>query len=188
VFVVPRALIRLAARHLPAGMRADRTEEWEAELAAIAGQTEGLPLTRFVRGLRYASSLFLHTGALTSALTDRSRFALTLTAGRRSLATLMHTAAAGYCLLGVVLDVRYSITDGLPADKAFSVLFFAGYGCLGAGALLHSASQWAPGAGWLRRVARLLGVLGLGSFWISSTVTLVPLLVVLARRHRGRAG
>ncbi|GLY80291.1 hypothetical protein Airi01_085580 [Actinoallomurus iriomotensis] len=27
-----------------------------------------------------------------------------------------------------------------------------------------------------------------GSFWVSSTVILVPLPVVLARRHRGRAG
>lgn len=54
---LPRALIWLAARRLPKEVRSDLAAEWTAELEFMVAKTEGLPVTRFWRGLTYAGGL-----------------------------------------------------------------------------------------------------------------------------------
>lgn len=53
----PFLLLRLAARKLPKDVRADQLEEWSANvLDEIYVSAPGMPLTRLVRGLRFATS------------------------------------------------------------------------------------------------------------------------------------
>jgi hypothetical protein len=54
---LPNALIRLAASRLPPNARADAADEWQAELAFMLSGTAGLPVTRLLRGTRYALGL-----------------------------------------------------------------------------------------------------------------------------------
>jgi DNA-binding transcriptional MerR regulator len=54
---IPDALIRLAAARLPRQARDDLTGEWRAELDFILRDTDGLPVTRLLRGMRYAIGL-----------------------------------------------------------------------------------------------------------------------------------
>jgi hypothetical protein len=56
---LPFWLLRRAARRIPKAVRSDVVEEWNAELEFILRATEGLPLTRLVRGTRYAADLLL---------------------------------------------------------------------------------------------------------------------------------
>jgi hypothetical protein len=54
---IPSALIRLAASRLPRQARDDLADEWRAELDFILRDTDGLPITRLLRGMRYAIGL-----------------------------------------------------------------------------------------------------------------------------------
>lgn len=54
---LPRVIIRCAGLWLPPAIRADRVDEWLAEHTFIERQTVGLPVTRMIRGLRYAVSV-----------------------------------------------------------------------------------------------------------------------------------
>ena len=54
---LPYALIRMASNRLPEEARDDVTDEWWAELAFVLRDTNGLPLTRFLRGIRFAMGL-----------------------------------------------------------------------------------------------------------------------------------
>lgn len=54
---LPAWILRRASARLPESARADQLEEWLANVAdVIHPQTEGLPITRLVRGLRYSMS------------------------------------------------------------------------------------------------------------------------------------
>jgi HJR/Mrr/RecB family endonuclease len=55
---LPTTVIRLAALGLPKEMRDDTAAEWQAELASVLRDTDGLPLTRLVRGVLYAVGMF----------------------------------------------------------------------------------------------------------------------------------
>lgn len=57
--LLPYGLIRLAIWRLPRNVRGDVGGEWRGELAFILQDTDGLPLTRLARGVRYAASLLL---------------------------------------------------------------------------------------------------------------------------------
>lgn len=54
---LPRELLRLATCRLAAEIRDDVAEEWTAELQVILHNSEGLPITRLCRGIRYALGL-----------------------------------------------------------------------------------------------------------------------------------
>jgi lipopolysaccharide/colanic/teichoic acid biosynthesis glycosyltransferase len=56
---LPAALIRLAGGWLPANVRHEWTDEWLAELAYILRGTESLPISRLIRGTRFAADLLL---------------------------------------------------------------------------------------------------------------------------------
>jgi DNA-binding transcriptional MerR regulator len=54
---LPEALIRLASSRLPCQERDDYADEWRAELTFVLRDTDGLPLTRLLRGTSYALGL-----------------------------------------------------------------------------------------------------------------------------------
>lgn len=71
--LLPYALIRLAAGRLPHQVRNDVGDEWRDELAFILEATDGLPLTRLIRGTRYAAGLLLVSRGIGRELTDDNR-------------------------------------------------------------------------------------------------------------------
>ena len=54
---IPNAVICVAVLRLPEDSRSELVDEWLRELAHIVNGTEGLPITRLLRGLRFAGSL-----------------------------------------------------------------------------------------------------------------------------------
>ena len=54
---IPNAVICVAVLRLPEQSRNELAEEWRSELAFIVNDTEGLPVTRLLRGMRFAGSL-----------------------------------------------------------------------------------------------------------------------------------
>ncbi len=54
---IPNAVIRVAVLRLPEQARSELADEWLSELAFIVNDTEGLPVTRLLRGIRFAGSL-----------------------------------------------------------------------------------------------------------------------------------
>jgi DNA-binding transcriptional MerR regulator len=54
---IPDALIRLAGSRLPREARDDVADEWRAELDFILRDTDGLPITRLLRGMHFAVGL-----------------------------------------------------------------------------------------------------------------------------------
>lgn len=57
---LPYAILRLARRRLPAAHRETiHDEEWLPELLAIVRETDGLPITRLLRGVDFAIGLLL---------------------------------------------------------------------------------------------------------------------------------
>ncbi|MEU7902189.1 hypothetical protein [Actinoplanes sp. NPDC049118] len=56
---LPNFLLKLATYWIPEGDRPEFADEWEAELAFILQETEGLPVTRLIRGLAYTGSLLV---------------------------------------------------------------------------------------------------------------------------------
>lgn len=67
---IPHALIRLASRQLPWQERDDYADEWFAELAFMLLDTEGLPLTRLLRGTRFAIGLLRVSHGIARELTQ----------------------------------------------------------------------------------------------------------------------
>ncbi|MFY1698520.1 hypothetical protein [Solwaraspora sp. WMMA2101] len=65
---LPHALVRLAARRMPASMRDELLEEWQGELYEFLHGAEAMPVTRLVRGLRYATGLLWTTPKVARAL------------------------------------------------------------------------------------------------------------------------
>jgi len=65
---LPHVLILLAARQMPAELRAECGSEWHSELDAILDGAEGAPVTGLIKGTRYAASLLLHNRAVCRAL------------------------------------------------------------------------------------------------------------------------
>jgi DNA helicase HerA-like ATPase len=56
---LPHLLIRVASLRIPRDVRGDITAEWNAELYYILRGTEGLPVTRLLRGVTYSVDLVL---------------------------------------------------------------------------------------------------------------------------------
>jgi hypothetical protein len=91
---IPFALIRLACIQVPPELRDDLAAEWNAELEFLLTGTDGMPLTRLVRGIRYSAALLFSAHAITDGLTrgNASRDAR-LT---RSAAVLLVASTAGF--------------------------------------------------------------------------------------------
>lgn len=70
---LPNTLIRLAAMRLPMEIRDDNAAEWRGELATVLIETDGLPLTRLLRGTRYAAGLIWAAGSVAHELAEEER-------------------------------------------------------------------------------------------------------------------
>ena len=57
--LLPQALLRLAIWQLPPQVRDDQGEEWRGQLAHILKASDGMPLTKLIRGTHYAASMIL---------------------------------------------------------------------------------------------------------------------------------
>lgn len=66
---IPFALIQLACMQVPPELRDDLAAEWNAELEYLLSDTDGMPLTRLVRGIRYSSGLLISARGITDELT-----------------------------------------------------------------------------------------------------------------------
>ena len=64
---LPKQLIHIAAKRLPARIRAEYLEEWLGELDYVLRETDGLPVARLIRGTRYAAGVLLAARAVTKA-------------------------------------------------------------------------------------------------------------------------
>ncbi len=93
---IPFALIRMAGMRVPAGLRDEVVPEWEAELEHIVSETEGLPLTRLLRGIGFAASLLLSARAVARGLTTGS-------GGRDIVVLLMQFAGRVMAVFGAAL-------------------------------------------------------------------------------------
>jgi hypothetical protein len=77
---LPYLLIRVAAQRTPSSVRGDLTDEWSTELGIILRDTEGLPLTRLVRGVSYSADLMLRGApAVAREMTATARAGIGLT-------------------------------------------------------------------------------------------------------------
>ncbi|MCA1710060.1 MAG: hypothetical protein LC808_44955, partial [Actinobacteria bacterium] len=56
---LPHRILRLAARRLPLALRAQYSEDWEAELDHILKQHDARPITRLLLGFSFVISLLL---------------------------------------------------------------------------------------------------------------------------------
>jgi hypothetical protein len=76
---LPYAILRLARRRLPAGQREMiHDEEWLPELTVIVRETDGLPVTRMIRGINFAVGLLFTARQISRTLSNtRSRGANT---------------------------------------------------------------------------------------------------------------
>jgi hypothetical protein len=69
--LLPSLLLRLAARRVSAALRADLENKWQIELLHIEQQTEGLPVTRLVRGTSFAVGILVSAGGISKALSPK---------------------------------------------------------------------------------------------------------------------
>lgn len=69
---LPNAILRLARRRLPPEQReAIHDEEWLPELIMIVRETDGLPITRMLRGVDYAISLLFAARSIAREIDSR---------------------------------------------------------------------------------------------------------------------
>jgi|HubBroStandDraft_6_1064221.scaffolds.fasta_scaffold584242_1 hypothetical protein len=64
---LPKQLIHIAARRLPAPIREEYLEEWLGELDYVLRETDGLPVARLIRGTRYAAGVLFAVRAIAKA-------------------------------------------------------------------------------------------------------------------------
>jgi hypothetical protein len=88
---LPYLLIRAAVLRIPRADRADLTAEWEAELDAVLHGTDGLPLTRLLRGIWFSADLLLRGAPAVAreinAARGEARWSLTSRTHRSQLST-----------------------------------------------------------------------------------------------------
>lgn len=102
---IPFALIRIATLRVPPGLRDDLAAEWNAELGFLLTGTDGMPVTRLLRGIRYSAGFLLSARKITDALRPRP------SSGRRRRS--LHKAVASY--LGLFEeDDRTASADPAP--------------------------------------------------------------------------
>lgn len=61
---LPKQLIHIAGKRLPIRIRAEYLDEWLSELDYVLRETDGLPVTRLIRGSRYAAGVLLAARAI----------------------------------------------------------------------------------------------------------------------------
>ena len=93
---IPFALIRLASARLPRELRDDAAAEWRAELDFVLHGTQGEPITRLLRGIRYAAGLLMSAPAVADGLRGTARRLLRIA---RAVGAAGATAYAAWLLV-----------------------------------------------------------------------------------------
>jgi hypothetical protein len=120
---VPRHLVRVAARRLPPASRAERVEEWCAEIDAILARRGAtrLPITRLVIGVRFAAGLFAAVPSMrlpAAASRRRSAAPVVVVAGVAAAAGLIELALTGNAISLLICEgvtVVVALRIALPA-------------------------------------------------------------------------
>jgi hypothetical protein len=76
IFRLPHLLLRLARRRLPADLRQLYDQEWLPDLEFIVRATEGLPVTRLVRGTSHALGILVSARRIVQAHDPHGRYAI----------------------------------------------------------------------------------------------------------------
>jgi hypothetical protein len=111
---IPFALIRLATARLPRELRDDMAAEWRAELNFLLHSTEGMPLTRLLRGIRYSLGMVKSAPAIADNLRGSARRLL------RTARYLASLTAIGFAVWCVTLSYQYLH----PGAQVFSFIIF----------------------------------------------------------------
>lgn len=118
---LPNVLIRAAALRLPRDVRKDLVDEWTAELDVIVSDTDGLPVTRLARGLRFAASLLRAAPSVAHELTCTC-------APRSRLWGTIRTAWLVFCAASTGAETRIgfdSLVRSHHTAAGISAVFFA---------------------------------------------------------------
>jgi hypothetical protein len=104
---IPFLLIRLASLRVPPELRDDLAAEWNAELEFIVTETDGVPVTRLIRGIRVS------TGFLLSA----RKIANGLASGRTARVSFESLVAIGL-IIGIGTAIIMGKYPGLTPQQA----------------------------------------------------------------------
>jgi ABC-type multidrug transport system fused ATPase/permease subunit len=99
---IPFALIKLAGARIPGELRDDLVAEWNAELEFVLTGTDGMPLTRLVRGIRYSAGLLLSAREITDELT-RGDVSLVARVVRLGIGIIAAVIGCGGVVSGIAL-------------------------------------------------------------------------------------
>lgn len=189
---LPRAALRLASWRLPRHIRADRLAEWRTELWHIEQQTEGLPVTRLLRGCRFAFSMWRAAPAIARHVGQRAplrpwRRTLAVVRGLASvlleLVEVLVGAAAALALSPVVALVAPVLAGGAagawlsgrPAPRRDPLLVSAPDVTAALRAdtallLTLGAAMWASSAWWAWSAGRTPGLLAVVAWSLATAI------------------
>jgi CoA-binding domain len=119
---LPNALLRVVALRIPRESRADILDEWRAELDHILRDTDGLPVTRLLKGMHFSVSLLRtmlpssKVGDLTGKFMKRRRGRLNSPYAAKVLAQpSVITWTGRYLRQALVIDGAVALAAGLLA-------------------------------------------------------------------------
>ncbi len=139
----PYVLLRVVAMRIERALREEALHEWRIELDFILSDTDGLPVTRLLRGIHFSVSLLVHT-LLPCA---RIRELIAAYWWRASSRGLSRTAVMGsYVRLVVVID-------GLSALASGQFAFLASFGASGKPVVAYLAVSAGLPLIWISGVA-----------------------------------
>jgi hypothetical protein len=138
---LPYALIRLAALRVPSDVRPELYEEWSAELHELLRGAEALPVTRLVRGIRYAAGLLRVSSDIGNQLTLRGSGSSAASAKRRAVAfgSAIGRRISTPWVVGVFTAVAAVMTTSLDA---FNMPASARLGIIVGGSVLVGLVAW----------------------------------------------
>jgi hypothetical protein len=93
---LPYALVRVASKRLPEEVRDDVADEWRGELAFVLRETDGLPLTRLLRGMRFAMGLVWSSRVFARELSGDSESTAPAASPQEILELAVEAIPAGY--------------------------------------------------------------------------------------------
>ena len=192
---IPYALIRLAAARVPRELRDDLAAEWNAELGFFLTGTDGLPITRFIRGIRYSAGLLLSARDISDGLTHGdSRHAAPRV--RFAVGMIIATISFPVAVSGVISAIypRPGADPSLAGSIAVTCWALSTI-CIGIGVAWNKPRAFpAIGAGFTAiatYVALYLDHGGVSDLLYAAAFLLVPLvavvLAVVMRRHPRQA-
>ena len=116
---LPKVMVRLAARRLPAAVRDDYLIDWESNLlVALNDSTARHPLTRFIKSLRFGASLLFTTRRVRREIrrAERAERKLRTRPSRRGRHVVVRPATATLTISSGTVDGSLTGTGTLTAS------------------------------------------------------------------------